>query len=60
MLVWLAVIQLSRGGSKDRPFYKIVAAEERVRHDGAFIERMGFSTPAPVVPKKACALPWIA
>ena len=41
----MVVIRLSRGGSKARPFYNIVAADKRVRRDGAFIERLGFYNP---------------
>jgi len=41
----MVVIRLSRGGSKARPFYNIVAADRRVRRDGAFIERLGFYNP---------------
>lgn len=32
-------IRLSRGGSKKRPFYKIVVADQRAPRDGRFIER---------------------
>ncbi|CAM4063981.1 MAG: 30S ribosomal protein S16 [Comamonas sp.] len=42
----MVVIRLSRGGSKARPFYNIVAADKRVRRDGAFIERLGFYNPS--------------
>ena len=41
----MVVNRLSRGGSKARPFYNIVAADKRVRRDGAFIERLGFFNP---------------
>lgn len=41
----MVVIRLSRGGSKARPFYNIVAADKRVRRDGRFIERIGFYNP---------------
>ncbi len=41
----MVVIRLSRGGSKARPFFNIVAADKRVRRDGAFIERLGFYNP---------------
>ena len=33
-------IRLSRGGSKKRPFYRIVVADVRSPRDGKFIERM--------------------
>jgi small subunit ribosomal protein S16 len=42
----MVVIRLSRGGSKARPFYNIVAADKRVRRDGSFIERLGFYNPS--------------
>jgi small subunit ribosomal protein S16 len=38
-------IRLTRGGAKKRPFYHIVAADERRARDGRFIERMGFFNP---------------
>ncbi|HIJ43457.1 MAG TPA: 30S ribosomal protein S16 [Rhodospirillaceae bacterium] len=42
-------IRLSRGGTKKRPFYRIVAADSRSPRDGRFIERVG--TYDPMVPK---------
>ena len=41
----MVVIRLSRGGSKKRPFYNIVAADSRNRRDGRFLERVGFYNP---------------
>lgn len=38
-------IRLSRGGSKKRPFYKVVAADQRAPRDGRFIERLGSYNP---------------
>lgn len=38
-------IRLSRGGSKKRPFYKIVAADQRAPRDGRFIEKLGTFNP---------------
>ena len=38
-------IRLSRGGSKKRPFYKVVAADQRTPRDGRFIERLGSYNP---------------
>jgi small subunit ribosomal protein S16 len=38
-------IRLSRGGSKGRPFYHIVVADERCARDGRNIERLGFYNP---------------
>ena len=42
-------IRLSRGGSKKRPFYKVVAAAQRAPRDGSFIEKLG--TFNPLLPK---------
>lgn len=42
-------IRLARGGSKKRPFYRIVAADSRMRRDGRYIERLG--TYNPLLPK---------
>ena len=41
----MVVIRLSRGGSKARPFYNIVAADKRNRRDGRYLERIGFYNP---------------
>ncbi len=38
-------IRLSRGGSKKRPFYRIVAADSRMPRDGRFIEKLGTYNP---------------
>lgn len=38
-------IRLSRGGSKKRPFYRIVVADQRAPRDGRFIERLGSYNP---------------
>lgn len=38
-------IRLSRGGSKKRPFYRIVVADARAPRDGRFIERVGSYNP---------------
>ena len=32
-------LRLSRGGTKKRPFYKVVVADSRFARDGRFIER---------------------
>ena len=42
-------IRLARGGSKKRPFYRIVAADSRMPRDGRFIEKLG--TYSPLLPK---------
>lgn len=38
-------IRLSRGGSKKRPYYRIVVADSRAPRDGKFIERIGSYNP---------------
>ncbi len=43
-------IRLARGGTKKRPFYRIVAADVRAPRDGKFIEKLG--TFNPLLPKE--------
>jgi len=43
-------IRMSRGGTKKRPFYKIVIADARSPRDGRFIERVGHYNP--LLPKE--------
>ena len=38
-------IRLSRGGSKKRPYYRIVVADSRRSRDGKFIEQIGVYNP---------------
>ncbi len=38
-------IRLARGGTKKRPFYRIVAADSRSPRDGRFIEKLGTYNP---------------
>ena len=38
-------IRLSRGGSKKRPFYRIVVAEASAPRDGRYVERLGHYNP---------------
>ena len=38
-------IRMSRGGSKKRPYYKIVVADVRAPRDGRYIERIGSYNP---------------
>ncbi|MHA6722931.1 30S ribosomal protein S16 [Sphingomonas sp. RS2018] len=38
-------IRLSRGGSKKRPYYRIVVADARSSRDGKFIEKIGTYNP---------------
>jgi small subunit ribosomal protein S16 len=38
-------IRLARGGTKKRPYYRVVAADERAPRDGRFIEKLGTYNP---------------
>lgn len=38
-------IRLARGGSKKRPYYRIVVADVRMPRDGRFIEKIGAYNP---------------
>ena len=38
-------IRLARGGSKKRPYYRIVVADSRYARDGRFIEKIGSYNP---------------
>ena len=38
-------IRLQRYGSKKRPFYRLVAADSRVKRDGRFLEIIGTYNP---------------
>ena len=56
-------MRLSRGGSKKRPYYKIVVADARAPRDGKFIERIGSynpnTNPATIVLDNDKALDWL-
>ncbi len=41
----MVVIRLRREGTKNRPFYRIVAADQRNRRDGRFLEILGTYNP---------------
>ena len=41
----MVIIRLARGGSKKRPFYSILVADQRRSVRGRFIERVGFYNP---------------
>ena len=41
----MVTIRMARGGSKKRPFYAIVVADQRRAPRGRFIERVGFFNP---------------
>jgi small subunit ribosomal protein S16 len=38
-------IRMSRGGTKKRPFFKIVVADSRAPRDGRFVEKVGTYNP---------------
>lgn len=44
-------IRLARGGTKKRPFYRIVIADSRAPRDGRYIDRVG--TYDPMQPKES-------
>jgi small subunit ribosomal protein S16 len=41
----MVTIRMARGGSKKRPFYKIVVTDSRKPRDSGYIERLGFYNP---------------
>ena len=41
----MLTLRLNRQGTKDRPFYKIVAVDSRKRRDGRYIEQIGTYNP---------------
>jgi len=43
-------IRLRRAGKRNRPFFRIVAADSRAPRDGAFIESLGYYDPLPDPP----------
>jgi len=47
-------IRLARYGTKDRPYYRIVAADSQSKRDGAFLEQVG--TYNPLVNPAQCTL----
>lgn len=38
-------IRLTRRGAKKKPFYRVVAADQRSPRDGRFIEQLGYYDP---------------
>ena len=39
-------IRLRRMGAKKQPFYRIIVADSRAPRDGAFVEELGYYSPA--------------
>lgn len=56
-------LRLKRMGSKQRPFYRIVAADARFPRDGRFIETVGtynpIAKPAEIKIDKEVAIKWL-
>lgn len=56
-------LRLKRMGSKQKPYYRIVAADSRSPRDGRFIEVVGtynpIKTPAVVTVNEEIALKWL-
>jgi small subunit ribosomal protein S16 len=38
-------IRLTRRGAKKKPFYRLIAADQRAPRDGKFIEQLGYYDP---------------
>jgi len=38
-------IRLARGGTKKRPYYRVVVADKRCKRDGRYLEHIGFYNP---------------
>ncbi|HEX7878886.1 MAG TPA: 30S ribosomal protein S16, partial [Candidatus Eisenbacteria bacterium] len=38
-------IRMKRGGTTNRPFYRVVVIDSRMQRDGRFIEELGFYDP---------------
>ena len=41
----MLTLRLNRQGTKDRPFYKIVAVDSRKRRDGRYLDQVGTYNP---------------
>lgn len=56
-------LRLKRMGSKQKPFYRIVAADSRFPRDGRFIETVGtynpVANPAEIKIDKELAIKWL-
>ena len=56
-------LRLKRMGSKQKPFYRIVAADSRSPRDGRFIETVGtynpITKPAEIKINKEVAIKWL-
>ena len=56
-------LRLKRMGAKQKPFYRIVAADSRVKRDGSFLENVGTYNPvktqAEITVNEERALYWL-
>lgn len=56
-------LRLKRMGSKQKPFYRIVAADSRFPRDGRFIETIGtynpLTEPATITVNEEAAIKWL-
>ena len=41
----MVALRLTRQGTKDKPYYKVVAIDSRKRRDGRYIEQLGVYNP---------------
>ena len=57
-------LRLKRMGSKQKPFYRVVAADSRFPRDGRFIETVGtynpIAKPAEIKIDKEVAIKWLS
>ena len=56
-------IRLRRLGAKGKPFYRVIAADQRAARDGAFIEQIGtydpMTDPSEIKIDEELALKWL-
>ena len=38
-------IRLARGGTRKKPYYRVVVADQRCKRDGRYLEHIGFYNP---------------
>lgn len=55
-------IRLARAGAKKSPFYRIVAADKRMKRDGRFLEKLGTYNPITkeVIIKRESVEKWLS
>lgn len=47
----MVVIRLTRMGTKNKPFYRVVAIDKRKPRESRYIERIGYYNPMPEIPE---------